>query len=299
MGLSSANYRQLRKRSNEHLAPIWPSYDDLDKAKKRYRPHVDVSPRPNLEVKVSLQAVFQFQIEGIFEDPYVKELFLRFSRDPNNKFSCVGKLGADGTGGLVVYFGHDDEGSSLFASTFALIGLNVSNGDAYFPLYRNQRVNASSSHSYLRLKYEKELKEISQLERDRLLAEIATLEPVWIEGVPIELDALAVLNDGKLKAQWSDVNMDSCYTCEADSKELAEKWLPKFSNNPIDRIRLGLSPLHALLRSFAWFVKGCTYRDLEKYNAVGISEKAKVKVRLVQMEVCFAFQNNTRCPSKF
>ena len=294
MGLSSANYRQLRKRSNAHLAPRWPSYDAFDDAKKLCRPQdIVVTPRPNLEAKVPLQSVCQFQLEGIFEDPYVKEQFLAYSRDPRNEASFVVKVGADGTGGLVVYFGHDDEGSSLFATTFCSIALNISNGDAAVTIWRNQRVNASSSHAYLRLKYEKELKHISQMERDRIYAEIENLEPVMIEGIPIKLVALPMECDGKLKSQWCDVSMDSCYTCEADRWELAEKWLDKFLSNPISRIRLGPSLLHALLRSFGWLIKGCTYRDIEAYEARGISEKAKVKVREIQMSVCFTFHFST------
>ena len=286
MGLTSDNYRRLRKRSNEHLAPIWPSYDEVDKAKKVCRPQGIVTiPRPNLEVKVSIQAVFQFQIDGIFEDQGVKELFLSFARDPNNKFNCVGKAGADGTGGLTIYSGHDSEGSSMFASSFSLVALNVSNGDAYFPLYSNQRVNASSSHCYLRIKHEKELKVISQRERDRIIAEIDALEPVIIEGISIRLDVLLCLCDGKLKSQWSDVNMSSCYTCGADRYELAEKWLPKFASNPVDRIRLGPSLLHALLRTFGWLTKGCTYRDFEDYEAVGATKKMQVKMREAEMQV--------------
>ena len=290
MGLTAENYRRLRKRSNEHLAPIWPSYENLDKAKKACRPQgIEVIPRPNLEVKVSLQAVFQFQIEGIFEDPGVKSLFLSFARDRNNKFNCVAKVGADGTGGLTVYFGHDDEGSSLFASTFSLIALNVSNGEAYFPLYSNQRVNVNSSHCYIRLKYEKELKVISQRERDRILGEIAALVPVIIEGIEIKLDVLPMSCDGKLKSQWSDVCMSSCFTCGATKDELGEKWLPKFALNPIDRIQLGPSLLHALLRSFGWLCKGCTYRELKAYEAVGQIQKMSVKRLELQMQVGFSF----------
>ena len=51
MGLTVASYRLLRERSIEHFAPIWPSYDKVEQAKKDLQPpDINVIPRPDLEV---------------------------------------------------------------------------------------------------------------------------------------------------------------------------------------------------------------------------------------------------------
>ena len=286
MGLTVANYRLLRKRSTEQSAPIWPSYDDLDKAKKDLQPQgIDVIGRPNLEVKVSIQNVVNFQLEGILLDPQTKARFLSFAR-AGFKMSFVVKIGADGMGTLKVYFGEDCEGSSLFASTLAPISLNASNGQDFARIYDNNRVNASSSHCYLRLKYEKEVKEISQLERDRILSEVKALVPVYIEGIPITIEVLCTCCDGKLKCHWCDVGMNCCYICEAGPSELALEWHEMFARNPLDRIRYGISLLHNFMRSFGWLLKGCCYRDIEAYSANDELKAQFVVPRDLEMQVC-------------
>ena len=286
MGLTADNYRLLFRRSKEHSAPIWPSYDALEEVKKDLQPqNIVVNPRPNLEVKFSLQSVVDFQLKGIFLDPTVKARFLLFAR-AGFKMSFVVKIGADGMGTLKVYFGADEEGSSLFASSFAPIALNASNGQDFARIYDNNRVNASSSHCYLRLKYEKEVKEISQLERDRILSEVKALVPVYIDGIPITIEVLCTCCDGKLKCHWCDVGMNSCFICEAGPEELALEWHDMFARNPLDRIRYGLSPLHAFLRSFGWLLKGCCYRDFELYAANEELKAVFVDPRAAEMEVC-------------
>ena len=286
MGLTADNYRLLYRRSKEHSAPIWPSYDALEEVKKDLQPqNIVVNPRPNLEVKFSLQSVVNFQLEGIFLDPLVKARFLSFAH-AGFQMRFVVKIGADGMGTLKVYFGADEEGSSLFASSFAPIALNASNGQDFAIIYDNNRVNASSSHCYLRLKFEKEVKDISQIERDRIMSELKDLVPVFIEGIPIQIDVLCTCCDGKLKCHWCDVGMNCCYVCEAGPSELALEWHEMFAQNPLDRIRYGISLLHNFMRSFGWLLKGCCYRDFEAYSADDELKARFVLPRNQQMEVC-------------
>ena len=284
MGLTAENYRLLYRRSKQHFAPIWPSYDVLEKVKNELQPRdITVIPRPHLEVTASLQSVCQFQLEGIFLDPQVKARFLLFAQ-AGFQMRFVVKIGADGMGTLKVYFGADEEGSSLFASSFAPIALNASNGQDFARIYDNNRVNASSSHCYLRLKHEKEVKTISQKERDRLLGEVEDLVPIVIEGFSITVDVLCTCCDGKLKNHWCDVGMNSCYVCGAGPSELGLEWHEKFARNPLDRIRFGISLLHGFMRSFGWLLKGCVYRDFKKYEANEDERKMYVQPRNLEME---------------
>ena len=284
MDLTAANYRLLRKRSSEQSAPIWPSYDLLDKAKNVLQPQdIVVTPPPHLEVKVSLQSVCNFQLEGIFLDPLVKARFLMFA-SAGFKMSFVVKIGSDGLGAVKVYLGNDKEGTSVFATTFAPIALNASKDKDFARIYDNSRVNASSSHCYLRLRHEKEVKDISQKERDRLLSEVEDLVPIVIEGIPITVEVLCTCCDGKLKNHWCDVGMNCCYVCGAGPSELGLEWHEKFARNPLDRIRFGISLLHGFMRSFGWLLKGCVYRDFKSYEANEDQRKMYVQPRNLEME---------------
>ena len=51
------------------------------------------------------------------------------------------------------------------------------------------------------------------------------------------------------------------------------EWHPMFASNPLDRIRFGMSLLHAFMRSFGWLLKGFCYQDVRKYEA---NEEEKV-----------------------
>ena len=295
MGLTVENYRHLRKRSIEQGAPIWPAYNQLEAAKKALRPPLIVTPRPDLEVKVTLQSVCQLHIDGIFLDEDVKARFLSFSRDPDVRFQLVGKVGADGAGAFSIQRHHSEEGSNIFASTFATISLLATKDSQFAAIFKNKNVNSNSAHSYLRVKFEKEVKVNSTREGARLLGEVDSLRPILVEGIPIKLVMLPVLVDGKVKAYWSDVAQSSCFICGATEKELAMKWLPKFLSNPEDRIRFGLSPLHALIQTLRWLIKGATYRDCRAYACVGKDNQRMRDLRIEEMEVsqCFLIWNES------
>ena len=286
MGLTVESYRKLRNRSSEHFAPIWPSYDKVDQAKKDLRPRdIIVIPRPNLEVKVPLQSVCDFQLEGILLDPSVKARFLSFARG-GFQMRFVIKIGSDGLGAVKVYLGGDDQGTSVFASTFSPISLIAAKGHDFAKIYDNNRVNASSSHCYLRLKHEKEVKNISQMERDRILDQVDALVPVSIEGFPITIDVLCTCCDGKLKSHWCNEATTCCYICGAGPEELKLEWHPMFARNPLDRLRFGISLLHAFMRSFGWLLKGKCYQDVRGYSATKVQKATVVDLREQEMVVC-------------
>ena len=119
------------------------------------------------------------------------------------------------------------------------------------------------------------------------MAEVDALRPICVEGIAIRLVALPLLVDGKVKAQWSGVAMSSCFICGATENELSMKWFPKFLSNPVDRIRLGLSPLHALIQTLRWMIKGATYRDCQSYACVGEDNQRMKVARTLEMEVSF------------
>ena len=108
-----------------------------------------------------------------------------------------------------------------------------------------------------------------------------------MEGVSIKVAILPVLLDGKVKATWCNTGFNGCYICLATAQELALQDHPKFHLNPEDRIRYGICPLHALIQSFKWLIKGCTYRDIRAYEAVGDAQKALRTRREMEMEVSF------------
>ena len=130
------------------------------------------TPRPDLEAKVNVQSVSDFHLRGVLSEPQIKDRLLAFSRDPDVNFHFVTKIGADGAGQFEVYHGQDDLGSSLFATTFASVALVASKGLESAMVWKSPRVNASSSHTYLRLKYEREIKETSRREMRRLFEEL-------------------------------------------------------------------------------------------------------------------------------
>ena len=144
-------YDDAKKRN----AGIWPSYYQLKKVKELCLP--DTFLYMEDEVICPMQSYLDHQLHWLLDDPFLMAQIKDYARDPLVEFILIVKFGVDGSGGHAVYR-WGTHCSSLLATTIALVELQVRKGSEKAVLWSNPWVNSPIVHSYLRLKFEKELK---------------------------------------------------------------------------------------------------------------------------------------------
>ena len=128
--------------------------------------------------------------------------------------------------------------------------------------------------------------EVSLTERDRLYDEIDRLLPSFVHGVFVTHEVEPTLVDGKLKTQWSEKATTDCYICGANTAERSKRFSRVFTNNPEDRLALGPSPCHMLVRALEWCIVACTHRDIEtRKEPEHLLEQECVENRLKELQV--------------
>ena len=154
-GWTVEEYIRTYDDAKERNAGIWPSYYQLRKIKVLTLPATFMYMED--EVICPMQAYLDHQLHWLLDDPFLMDLIRDYARDPLIQFILIVKFGADGSGGHAIYR-WGTHCSSLFATSIALVQLQAIKGEEKAVLWSNPFVNSPTGHSYLRLKFEKELK---------------------------------------------------------------------------------------------------------------------------------------------
>ena len=154
-GWTVAEYIRTYEDAKARNAGIWPPYSQLREVKK-----LCVPPRTKAlddEFICPMQSYLDHQTYWLLDDPFLLERIKEFARDPLVTFKLIVNIGADGSGGHTVYR-WGTHCTSLFATTIVPVQLQAIKGSDKAVLWSNPWVNSPTGHSYLRLKFEKELK---------------------------------------------------------------------------------------------------------------------------------------------
>ena len=113
-----------------------------------------------------------------------------------------------------------------------------------------------------------------QKEGQRLSEQVANLVPYAVPetNLTVEFVGIPSMVDGKVKCLWAlNTNMSICYLCLSGATKnnyfLGCRHSPHHRVKNRDALKYGFSPLHVRLRSFDWFLKTRTYRDVRYHEA--------------------------------
>ena len=158
-GYTVEKYVRIYDEAKARNAAIWPPYNQLKEVKQLCLPdNITVSED---EAICSMQSYLDSQAFWLLDDPFLWEVVQKFVSDPSKRrrVRLVSKVGADGSGNQSVNRWGTHPGS-LFATSIAPVELQIVDDETgeYDALWTNPRANSPDGHSYLRLKFEKELK---------------------------------------------------------------------------------------------------------------------------------------------
>ena len=162
LGLNRNQFQRLRNIMIRHQACIFVSWHDVQEVNKECTPpgHIcELDENGNAYFQIPLAAVAHFHIRRILVDPYVIRVMCQLATDSMVVYFLYYKVGADGSNGQRIYrFGGSI--SNVFTTQFCsimIVAKKVSTGQSWV-IWANPSVNSESSHCYLRIAYEKEVR---------------------------------------------------------------------------------------------------------------------------------------------
>ena len=275
---SKIRYNQMRWKSLEQKADIWPPYKNLLAEKKKTYP-TDVIIR-DYEAIVPLRPLLTRTVERLLEVPGIRER-IRAIRDRLNgqaTFVFRFKWGIDGTHGGSVYregqgSGEDNMVENVLYSQMAFLELRCVESNEL--VTRNKFMNSSSTMRPLRVAYEKEDQDAVVNEFNRISAEVASLVPLEImEGVTVHFEHFPTLFDGKNIGYIVDEGFQNCNLCGHGPVEMSIPNRPHPVIHP-EGVAFGFTNLHAGPR-FMEFCLHLTYMYSEllmMWRMTGASEE--------------------------
>ena len=135
--------------------------------------------------------------------------------------------------------------------------------------------NSCYAISPLRMKFEKETRQNSRAEGDRLRNEENNLQPFLVPDTNLVIDFCGnpTMIDTKCKSAWVGENCSNkCPICGATARQMSQRYGP-FQPKP-GTLRYGFSQLHVKLGYLRWHLKAKKNSEFKDYECRGEQNKA-------------------------
>lgn len=264
---------------------ILPCYQSVVKSKKQCYPS-DITVTES-SAEVELQSLLDHTASRILQSQ--KDVLDRVPNDSLDKISLIGKWGFDGSTGHSEYkqcFSDPTlEDSSLFVTSYVPLQLVLKsdNEENSVVLWKNPRPSSTRYCRPIRLRYLKESTEVSVEEETYFKEKISNLQPTVFKEKDREFRITHSLQltmvDGKVCNALSSVSSSKCYICNALPSEMNK--IDECLNKEVDesKYEFGLSPLHALIRFFEYFVHVAYKLDIKKWQARSANDQMLVAAK--------------------
>lgn len=271
---------------------ILPSYQSIVKSKTHCYPS-DISVT-EASAEVELQSLLDHTANRIFQSQ--KNILDRVPDQSLNKVCLIGKWGFDGSTGHSEYkqrfYDSTLEDSSLFVTSYVPLQLimTTDNDENSVVLWKNPRPSSTRYCRPIRIRYLKETTAVSVQEETYFKEKISNLQPTVFKEKDREYRITHSLQltmvDGKVCNALSSVSSSKCYICNALPSEMNK--IDQCLDKKVDesKYEFGLSPLHALIRFFEYFVHVAYKLDVKKWQVRSANEQMLVaaKKKFVQTE---------------
>ena len=295
-GESKHSYQLSRNVARAHKCKLYPSYLEVEKAKKRCYLSVVYTTVSESCAQIELQALLDHTRSRIIQ--LQADVIDTLNPEILQKLVLYCKWGCDGSSGQSVYkqklteTGKSDE--SIFYTSLAplqLIHNNHETGEATI-VWKNPRPSSPRFCRPIRLQFVHEdvqstLKEVTDIE-----LQIEGLAPYANEqngkSISVTYCMSFTMIDGKVcNAVTGTTSTQRCFLCKASSKEFND------INNIIkmdittDNLRFGISTLHAWIRFFECCLHLSYKLTTEKWQARREEYKKNVKIRKEEIQTQF------------
>ena len=315
--LSKRSYQLIARKTNERTGTkVYPSYERVLEARKRCYPSGVVCAEKVGEVLLQdlVDHTSRRLVNAHEEDIIQKTYDLPATSAPLDAPSTsagyaqpcrTGKLiykwGMDGATGQSVYKQKTSDQQSyaeenLFCSTVVPLQLVIEGKESW----RNPKPSSTRLCRPVRLQFEKETAELIKSEEKNIKDQISDLQPTVIQLsngtiVTIQHEFHLTMIDGKVATVISGEenakkSSMTCNICGAKPKEMNDirRVIQKESDE--DALEIGLSTLHAWIRTFEWILHVGYRIDLKTWAVRGDENKAVMAERKRKMQAEFRRQ---------
>lgn len=284
--LTKHQYQLIRSFCNNKIGNhFFPCYDNILKEKqKSYPDQMSVSES---EAEVELQSLLDHTASRILE--------LQSDVTNNLDESCkqltlIGKWGFDGSSGQSEYkqkFENNNlEDSSLFVTSYVPLQLILksNNEEEHKIIWKNPRPSSTRYCRPIRIQFKKESVNLIKNEESYFKNKIEQLTPTEFKthtNRKFYVDHVLqfTMVDGKVCNALTETSSAKCYICQAKPTEMndIDKCLQKEVRT--EHFEFGLSPLHAYIRFFEYFLHVSYRLDIRQWQIRGVEDKKKFQTR--------------------
>lgn len=219
------------------------------------------------------------------QDTVVNDVF----SDPVNNLKLIGKWGFDGSSGYSEYKqkveNNNLDDSHMFVTSYVPLALLTTEDSSSSSkiIWKNPRPSSTRYCRPVRFQVEKESTELSIEEEKYFKKKIEGLVPTKIivgnKTLCVQHILQLTMVDGKICNALTQTSSSKCYICNAKPTDMnnIEKCLQREVQT--DRFEFGLSPLHAYIRFFEYFLHLSYKLDVQVWQVRSLEGKAQVKER--------------------
>ncbi|XP_044572242.1 uncharacterized protein LOC123257406 [Drosophila ananassae] len=284
--LTKQQYEHIKSFVNSKIeANFFPCYNNILKEKQESYPELISVTESDIEV--SLQSLLDHTASRILK---LQSDVTDKLDESHNYLTLKGKWGFDGSSGHSEYkqkFENNNlEDSCLFVTSYVPLQLFVKsdNDKEQKIIWKNPRPSSTRYCRPIRIQFQKESVNLIKNEEEYFKNKIQQLTPTEFKTATNRkfcVDHILQLTmvDGKVCNALSETSSSKCYICQARPTEMndIDKCLQKKVRT--DRYEFGLSPLHAYIRFFEYFLHVSYKLEIRQWQIRGKENKELVQRR--------------------
>lgn len=295
--LTRADYIKLRKAAKKKNNNLYPSYDEVLRAKKECYPGEIQVTETKGEIKLQSLLDHTFRRLAIVQ----ADVLSRVVTEGVTTLDMTYKWGFDGSSNHSIYKQKfyescDSVDSDLFLTSVVPLKMSAKHNNSEEIVWMNPRSSSTRFCIPIKFQFIKETQAIIKQESDYIEQQIATLVPtrISIQGktITVQHSLLKTMLDGKVaNALAENPSTQSCYICKTKPKDLnnLSAVLKKPCN--ITTFAYGLSTLHAHIRFFECILHISYRLDLKTWQVRGTENKSAYEKK--KQEVISRFRQET------
>lgn len=282
--LTRSQYTKLRKAAKNKNCHLYPSYDEVLKAKKACYPEdIEVTETTG---KVKLQSLLNHIVRrlAIIQDEVLSRVI---DKNDTAVFEMTYKWGFDGSSNHSIYKQRFQEScdaadSDLFLTSIVPLKMTAKTEVGEEIVWMNPRASSTRFCVPVKFQFIKETRDIIAQENDFMERQIAALSATTIffrgKRANVHHVLLKTMLDGKVaNALAGNPSTQSCYICKIKPRDINN--LQKVLKQPCNfsTFHYGLSTLHAHIRFFECILHIAYRLDIKTWLIKGVENKASCK----------------------
>lgn len=266
LNLSKSKYIQLRVSSMEHGVHLYPSYYQIQLAKRDCYPPKEMMTFTETYVEIELQALLDLTIQRLWKVLKIE------TNDKLQNLKLISKWGFDGTSGQSFYKqGFTDNiidvdkprDESIFA--ISLVPLKLFSGDKI--IWENSQPSSTRLCRPIKFEFIKESNEVIKREKENIEMKINNLSSTHLnDDIIVKHELLLTMIDGKACSSIAGSAAMNCYICGATPKQMNSLDIAQQRTINVNNLKFGMSSLHGWIRCMEYLLHISYNIEIQKWS---------------------------------